>query len=31
MKDKFTYTDPMTGFSISQYTIGKTHNAKLYF
>jgi len=31
MKDKFTYTDPATGFAVTQYTKGDIRNAKLYF
>ena len=31
MKNKFTVTDPATGFAVTQYTAGDTRNAKLYF
>ncbi len=31
MKEKFTYTDPATGYTIAQYTTGDIRNAKLYF
>ena len=31
MKDKFTYTDSETGYTITQYTAGEIRNAKLYF
>ena len=31
MQEKFTYTDPETGYTIAQYTTGEVRNAKLYF
>jgi hypothetical protein len=31
MKEKLTYTDPATGYTVTQYTNGDTRNAKLYF